>query len=501
MTSSTELLSERYGPAYKWLATITVIVGSLSMALSSTVVNVAVPDVMSAFDIPQSKAHWLATGFLAAMTAFMLLSAWALHTFGMRLAYGGGMVIFIVASVAGGLSPTEDLVILSRVVQGAMAGIIQPLAMVMIFHIFPPRQRGLGLGLYGLGAMLGPAIGPAMGGVLVDVFNWRAVFFLPVPTCLISLVLGFYFAPGRDAGTTRMRFDWLGFGLLSLFLLSLLWALSNGQRLGWQTPLIIGLLAVATATAVAFVYWELRARQPLLNVRIFTVPGFAAGSIISFVFGAGIFGSTYLIPLFVQEIQGFTPTAAGMLLLPAGLLMAMMFPLGGHISDRLSPFVPIGVGTVLFAVSCYILSLADVNTMLGVLVFWVIVGRIGMGLGFTPINAGALRILDYSQVSQGAGAVSFARQIGGALGVNLLSLILDRRTLYHARAMPDEEITQPLQLLGQTIDLQAYTRGFQDSFLVLGLLFMLALIPAWIMGRYMGGGKSAARVSSDQDGA
>ena len=513
MTSETERLYERYGPAYKWLATATVMLGTLSMTLATTIVNVAIPDIMGAFGIAQSEAQWLSTGFLAAMTAFMLLSAWALSAFGMRAAYIGAMVIFILSALAGGLSVNEDMVILSRVVQGAMAGIIQPLAMTIIFQVFPPHQRGLGMGIYGLGVILGPAIGPVLGGVLVDWFTWRAVFFLPLPTCLLGIVFALLFTAGREESGPRPGFDYLGFLLLCTFLVCLLWASSNGQRLGWDSMLIQGLFMGAVAALVAFIYWQLRSSEPLINVRIFAIPGFAAGSIIGFCFGAALFGTTYLIPLFVQEIQQFTPTKSGLLLMPAGLVMALSFPLAGHLSDRLPPHVPIAVGLVLIAVSCFALGWADVNTGFWVMALWIILGRVGMGLGLPSINTGSLSTLDFSLVSQGAGAVNFSRQLGGALGVNALSVFLDRRAWFHTEVMaqtqtpsnpmtqqllqqfqdlavrlgvpPDRLEPEALRFLGQMVYHQCYARGFQDSFLALGVVFLVALIPAWFMGRFV----------------
>ncbi|MCC5810985.1 MAG: DHA2 family efflux MFS transporter permease subunit [Ectothiorhodospiraceae bacterium] len=512
MTSETERLFAQYGPTYKWLATATVMLGTLSMTLATTIVNVAIPDIMGAFGIPQSKAQWLSTGFLAAMTACMLVNAWALHAFGMRAAYMIAMSVFILAAIMGGLSPNEDMVILSRVLQGAMAGIIQPLAMTVIFQVFPPHQRGLGMGIYGLGVILGPAIGPALGGVLVDWFSWRAVFFMPLPTCLIGMVFALFFTAGREESGPRPPFDWFGFLLLGTTLVSLLWALSNGQREGWDSVLIRGLLLLAVCTAIAFISWQLRARQPLLHVRIFATPGFAAGCVVGFAYGAGLFGTTYLIPLFVQEVQGYTPTVAGLLLMPAGLVMALSFPVAGILSDRLPPHVPIGIGLLLVSLSCYMLGLADINTGFWILALWIVVGRVGLGLGLPSINAGSLKTLDMRFVSQGAGAINFSRQLGGALGVNLLSVMLDRRSQYHADMLtetqtagnpvtrqwlaemqqylyaagvsPDRLMPETLRFLGEVVYREGYTRGFQDSFMALAAFFLVALVPAWIMGRY-----------------
>lgn len=507
MATRTDELFRRYGPAYKWFATATVMLGTLSMTLATTIVNVAIPDVMTAFGMAQSQAQWLSTGFLAAMTACMLLSAWALSAFGMRAAFIGAMVVFILAATAGGLSISSDMVIVSRVLQGAMAGVIQPLAMTVIFQVFPPRQRGLGMGIYGFGVILGPAVGPVLGGLLVDWYSWRAVFFLPLPTCALGIAFACLFAPGREDAGRRPSFDGRGFALLVAFLVALLWATSNGQRLGWSSPLILTLLGVAGAALAGFIAWQLRAREPLINVRMFRIPGFAAGSVVGFCFGAALFGTTYLIPLFAQEIQQFTAAESGFLLMPAGLFMAATFPLAGHLSDRLRPDVPIGAGLVLIAVSCFALGAAVATTAFWVLAGWIILGRVGMGLGLPAINTGSLRSLDFSLVSQGAGAVNFSRQLGGALGVNALSVLLDRRTWFHTgggdgRAAVEAMLPGPvpgawpgfaadqlepatMRLFIELAYLEGYTRGFQDSFFALGVVFLLALLPAWLMGRFV----------------
>lgn len=510
--STIESLFDRYGPAYKWLGTGTVMLGTLSMTLATTIVNVAIPDIMGNFGIAQTEAQWLSTGFLAAMSAFMLVSAWALQAFGMKAAYIGCLTVFMLASALGGISPHENLVILSRVVQGAMAGVIQPLAMTMIFQVFPARQRGLGMGIYGLGVILGPAIGPAVGGILVDWLNWRAVFFMPLPTCIMAIVFALFFAPDREEGAVSARFDWSGFAFLCLFLVSMLWALSNGQRLGWHSLTILGTALFALLTGTAFVVRELSAKAPLLNVSMFRVPGFAAGCVISFCFGAGLFGSTYLVPLFVQQIQGFTATASGLLLMPAGLVMALIFPIAGHMVDRFPAPGVIALGTVLLALSSYLMGLMDASTMSWVIIGWVVLSRVGLGFGMPAIGTGSLRALDISQVSQGSGAANFSRQLGGALGVNLLSVTLDWRTAGHARVLtdtqtsgnsqttelinqfqslaqaaglsPDQAGPAALAFLREAIHFQAYVKGFQDSFLILAAVFLVTLAPVWVMHRF-----------------
>src|SRR3546814_135110 len=178
-------LFARFGPAYRWLVTATVMMGTIATILTATIVNVALPDIMGAFGMGQDKAQLLSTGFLAAMTGTMLLNAWMVEAFGQRATFMLAVTVFIVASVIGGLAPAEGVLILARVLQGGAAGILQPLAMQVIFQVFPPEKRGSAMGIYGIGVVLAPALGPTLGGIMVDSFSWRYVFFMSVPFCLV----------------------------------------------------------------------------------------------------------------------------------------------------------------------------------------------------------------------------------------------------------------------------------------------------------------------------
>ena len=197
--SQVDRFFERYGPAYKWYATGTIMVATISVVLSTTIVNVAIPAVMGAFGISAVQAQWISTGFLAAMTATMLLADWADRAFGMRLTMNAAMGVFLAGSVVGGLAPNETMLTLARVVQGAAAGIVQPLAMIMLFKVFPPDKRGAAMGIYGVGVVLAPALGPWIGGVLMDAFDWRFVFYLGLPFAGVAILLSNLFLLMTDA--------------------------------------------------------------------------------------------------------------------------------------------------------------------------------------------------------------------------------------------------------------------------------------------------------------
>jgi len=504
-----ESLFARYGPNYRWLVTITAIMGTVATVLTATIVNVALPDIMGTFGMSQDQVQLLSTAFLAAMTGTMLLNAWLVDSFGQRATFTATLAVFIAASLLGGVAPNDSLLVLARILQGGASGILQPLAMQVVYQVFPPEKRGMAMGIYGFGVVLAPAVGPALGGMMVDNFSWRYVFFLAVPFCAVGLLLGLLFMPGRAGSEPIRRFDWAGFGLLSLALVTLLDGLSHGQRDGWQSHRVLVDFVLAAATGIGFIAWELRTPTPLLNPRLFTNRVFASASLVSLIFGAGLFGSTYLIPLFVQTIQGYTPTNSGLLLIPAGLMLALTFPVAGRLTDLAPAYAITVVGLLLFAVSSFLMTRADIDTPFWHLVWWIVIGRIGLALVIPAVSAGALKALPLTLLSQGSGAISFMRQFGGALGVNLLSIALERRTQFYVDTFASAQhagngatldllqrigavLSQSdlpttlleagaLHYVGQMVYVQGNTLGYRDSHFIVGAFFMAALLPALLM--------------------
>lgn len=510
-SETTETLFGRYGPGYRWLATVTVMLGTVAAVLTTTSVNVAIPDIMGAFGIGQDRAQWLSTGTLAAMTVGMLLNAWMMTSFGQRRTFVGALCIFVASLVLAGASPNESVLIFCRIVQGAVAGLLQPLSMYTLFRVFPPEQRGTAMGFFGMSVILGPALGPTLGGVMIDQFNWRYIFYVAVPVSAVAILMGSLFLPEREEAGPRVQFDWAGFLLLATALACLLTGLSNGQREGWHSDTILTLFTAAILAAIGFVAWELRTPQPLVNLKVLANPQFTGAAVVACLFGVGLFGSTYLVPLFVQTVQHMTPYAAGLMLMPAGLIMGALMPMAGYLSDRLPARSLIIAGLLCFAVSSWWLAGVDANMSFWTIAWCVIISRLGLSLIKPALNVAALRSLAPELLGHGAGMINFSRQLGGAFGVNVLSVILDRRTFFHSDAMtslqtaansatadllrqveallaqagasPDLQSAGALHYLGRVVYAQAYTMGFRDSFLIVAIIFVLGLIPAWIMGR------------------
>lgn len=485
--------------------------GTVSMLLASTAINVALPTIMGTFGIGPSQAAWLSTGFLASTSATMLVNAWAVESFGQRRTYVGAMIVFMLASAVGGFAVNEHMLVLARVLQGAMAGIIQPLAMLTIFQVFPLEERGRGMGIFGFGVVLAPALGPVLGGFLVDLFSWRAVFFVSLPVCAVAIFMGSLFLLPRQESGARPAFDRVGFVLLATALTSLLVGLSNGQRMGWDSLGLIALLGLGVVAAIGFVLWSSRHPKPLLNLNVYQSLTFACGSVLSFVLGMALFGTVFLVPLLVQQVQGLTATQAGVLLLPSGLLMAAAYPFTGRLADSPALHKPILAGLLALILSNLLMRQADVNTAFWTLTAWILLGRLGLALLMPSVSTGSMRGLPPPMLPQGSGSLNFSRQLGGAFGINLISLMLERRTEHHvtlfaqeltaashsaadlltqvgalyARAgVPSElQAVGALEYLARVVLAQGLTAAFHDAFLMLAFVYLFALIPALLMAR------------------
>jgi len=506
-----QVLAERYGPAYRWLVTVTGMTGVVSMVLAMTTVNVAVPDVMGAFGIGQDKAQWMSSAYMATMTAGMLINAWLTGIFGERRVFVGALFFFSAGALLGGSAPTEDALIFARVLQGFSAGVAQPLVMATIFTVFPPERRGMAMGVFGLGVVFAPAIGPTLGGLMIEYFSWRYVFFISLPFCVVAAGLGLLFMPTRRIPRQIPPFDWLGFALLCVALFGLMTGIADGQREGWASDTIVLRLAGGALAGVAFVLWELRTPRALLDVRIFANVEFSAAAMIAFIFGAGMMGSTYIIPVFVQTIIGFTPLLAGLMMMPAGLMLAVIFPLAGRLSDAMPASLMIIGGLLLFALGFVWMVSADVNTTFWTLVAMIMVSRLGLGFINPSLNASSLKALPADKVRQGSGVANFMRQLGGAFGINLMVAFFEIRTRFHADALTatqswDNQTTQrllhqverllqhaglpyqqqkamALDYLGTIVNLNAQIMAFSDTFIVVGAVALIALIPAAMLSR------------------
>lgn len=463
----------RHGPRYRWLLLVSVMVGVVASFMSSTIVNVAIPGLSQHFQLGQDRAQWVSSGFMVAVTVSMLTTPWLLARFGYRSTYAGAVLLLLAGGLMGGLASSYSLVLAARVLEGLAAGVLQPIPAIIILRAFAPHEQGRASGLFGMGVVMGPAIGPAVGGVLVDWFGWRSIFFMVVPFCLASLWLAWKYvpttAPGGAAASRSSQLDWRGMAIATVGTLCLL----NGLvELRGDTPVHgLALVALAALALVLFVAWQRRmvgrGREPLMTMGLFQYRAFAMGCVVAFIYGTALFGSTYLLPVYMQVALQLSASHVGSVMLPAGIVLGLTIAGVGRLADRQPTRLLVGTGLALLALSFAFMLVLDLGSSLWTLAGIVAIGRVGLGFILPSLNLGAMRPLAKALLPQGSSTISFLRQLGGAAGVSLCAVVLEWRLAAHG-----DSLTQPLSS-------PARLAAFNEAFLLLAALCLLALCAAW----------------------
>ena len=366
-------------PLYKWLIVISVMSDAFMVVLDTTVVNVALPKIMAGLGVNLQKIQWVVTAYMLTMAVMMPSVGWLSARIGNKVLFISSLAIFTVSSIFCGASWNADVLILFRAFQGVGAGALMPIAMVIIFETFQPEQRGFAMGIYGIGATFGPAIGPTLGGYLTEHFSWHLIFYINVPIGLLGIFLALIILP---AGKIKkgMTFDFWGFLTMAIGLGCLLTALSNGQLESWTSSYILTLFTVATFGLAAFFWIESRVSQPFIDLSVYGTFTYAMATTVFIIQGIGLYGSTFLIPMFFESMLGYTPLQAGILMLPMALVVAVVLPIAGRVADRMDGRIPIVFGVLFSAISLYWLSFVDLGTSRST-AYWMLIFR-GFGLGF-----------------------------------------------------------------------------------------------------------------------
>jgi EmrB/QacA subfamily drug resistance transporter len=456
-------LAERFGPGYRWRVLVTVMIGTVASIMASTIVNVAVPDMSRVFSLGQARAQWLSAGFMGAMTLSMLTTPWLLARYGYRHTYTGAVVLLMTGGIFGGFSPWFDLVLAARVAEGLAAGLLQPIPAIVVLHAFGPGERGKAMGIFGFGVVLAPAVGPSVGGILVEWFGWRSIFFVVTPFCIVAIAMALRYLPigapgGAPISRAGGRLDVVGLGLIAVAVLALL----NGMvhLHGASLDFGLALLACSIVATVGFIYHQRRGARPLMALGLFNHRVFAMGGAVAFIYGMALFGSTYLVPVFMQEALHLPPSQAGAVLLPAGLVLAATIPIAGRLADRIAVSRMVTAGLVLLAASFFLMLGVDTATSLALITLWAVIGRIGLGLIMPSLNLGSMHGIAQVLIAQGSSTINFLRQLGGAVGIGLVGNVLEWRLRAHAGA--------PLA-------------AYHETFALVGALTALAIVAAWQM--------------------
>jgi MFS transporter, DHA2 family, multidrug resistance protein len=450
----------RYGERYRWQVLAVVAVGLMAGILPSGSFVVAIPAVLKTFHGGQSSGQLIMTSFMVTNTIAMLPAPWLINRYGTRTCFMWTMVLLAITSVLGAFSPNFWFLIAMRAVQGACTGTLMPMNSIVVMRLFEPKDQGRAAGIMGLSITLAPAIAPTIAGVLVDYWGWRSVSLMPVPMCVLA-----WFAAARylpfPAETERVRFDLLGMVLLALLTLGWLGTVSNFTAHGTARYWLIGSLAILLLSAYAFWRHARAHAKPLIDLDTLRRRRVAMGVVVSFMLGFSIYGSAYLLPVYLQVALGMSATRAGAALAPGTLALAMSFPVAGFLLDTLSPRQVMLTGTLLFAVSWLALGAFGAQFSFLMFVCVLVISRVGHGFTNTPLNQAAMRGLKGGALTQASALLGYVRQLGGVCGIAMLASFIEWRAT----------------MLGDGA--AAHVRAFGEVFILVALLSICSIAAIW----------------------
>jgi len=421
-------------PNYKWWVLSVVMVGTFMVVLDSSIVNVALPKIMAAFGISIDKAEWVLNGYLIAFSVLLPASGWFADRFGYKRMFGLSLFIFTLGSFLCAIAWDENVLIIFRVFQGIGGGILMPVGMAAVLHEFPYEKRGTALGFWAIAAAGSVSFGPLIGGYLVDRFDWSSIFFINVPVGILGIFATW--AIIREYRAERSyAFDLLGFVSMSAFVVSLLLALADGNASwntgGWTSPFILTNIAIAIVSIAVFLVWEFTSKHPLIDLKLFKSFNYSMANAVFFIFGLSVFGSVFLLPLYLQNSLNYTPYQAGAVYLPMGLIMGIVAPIAGFLTDRMNPKIIAITGIFCLGWSWYLNGFLSLFSMPAQIMLPIYLRGLGMGLIFTPLSTIALTDIKRRDMAQASGLFNVIRQVGGSFGVAIIGTVLTERTLFH----------------------------------------------------------------------
>jgi DHA2 family multidrug resistance protein len=410
----------------KWIITITVIMASLLELIDTTIVNVALPDIMGNLGATLEDAGWLVTGYAVANVIVLPMSGWLGDRFGRKNYFLASILIFTAASYLCGQATSLTELILYRLLQGLAGGGLLSTAQAILMETWPREEIGMATALFGLGAVVGPTLGPTIGGYIVDNANWRYIFYVNIPVGAIAAFLVSMFVRESPMFAKGKPIDWWGILLLAVGVGSLQVVLEKGETEDWfQTPYIAFLTITTVLAGIGFIWRELSTDHPVVDFRILKDRSFAIGIISSFALGFALYGSVFIFPVFCQNLLHFTALQTGLILLPGGLATIIMMPFVGAMLKKGVPaqFMATG-GFILFFVFCWLLSNSTLESGTGDFFWPLIIRGIGMAILFVPLTTLAVQGLQGKQIGQGTGLNNMMRQLGGSFGVAILTTLI-----------------------------------------------------------------------------
>ena len=469
--------------------------------LDISVANVALPHIAGDLSASQDESTWTLTSYLVTNAVVMPISGWLAARFGRKRFFLTCIGGFTVASLLCGLAPNLAALVLLRAIQGAAGGGLQPTGQAILTDAFPEEKRGIATAVYGVAAVLAPAIGPSVGGWITDNYEWRWVFLINVPVgAILIFLIGFLVrTPNEDASGSagRSAVDWAGFGFITLSLGCLQIVLDRGQEDDWFASGLITTLTLTSAIAfVLLIWWELGHRHPMVDLQLFKRRDFSVAFALMFMLGFMILGSTYLLPAFVQSLMGYRATEAGEIIAPGGLVLIVLFPLIGRILNKVDLRILTAIGVVCCATAIWWMTNFYLQVSFGTFAFARAIQAVGLAFLFLPINALAFRGIPKDRTNYASALINLARNFGGSVGISFASTLVTRRSQFHQSHITEHlqplnpafndftrQLAQVTHGTGADITAQTYRLAVQqasvlsylDAFKAIALLFLLLL--------------------------
>ncbi len=443
----------------KWLVAVAVALGALLEVVDTSIVNVALTNMQNAFGATLTQVSWVVSSYAVANVIILPLTAWLGYRFGKKRYFIWSLIGFTVASMLCGVAPNLPILIAARVLQGLMGGGLLAKAQAILFETFPKSEQAAAQGFFGIIVIAGPTIGPTLGGYLTTNVSWRWIFYINLPIGIAAVMMCIAMLP---ADTTEPRkqtpVDWTALALLATGLGCLQTMLEEGQSEQWfDSPFICVMAAAAAFGLVLFVQRQLSSPSPIVDLRVLRYRSLWAGSMLSIVVGMALYGAIFAIPIFAQSFLGYTAQDTGLLLLPSALCSAMMMPIASKLLGKFDPRVLLVCGMLVLIASMQ--SLGNMSPQTGEAnMFWPLILRsIGTALMFLPLSMATMGPIPKQDISAASGFYNLTRQLGGSIGVALLSTLLERREAFH-RAVPIEKLSSSdAQVVGR---LASYTAKF-----------------------------------------
>jgi DHA2 family multidrug resistance protein len=413
-----------------WGVIIVVILGTFMAMLDSSIVNVGLPKMMAVFNASQDEIEWILTAYLLTLGVVMPVSGYLGDALGYKRTFISALILFMSGSALCGMAWNLKAMIIARIIQALGGGLMQPLGMALLFKTIPREKMGLIMGYFGLSAMVAPAIGPFLGGYLVDYLNWRMMFYINIPIGIINLIMATSILK-ETAIIKGSQFDKWGLIFSSCGFFCLLLGLSKAASKGWSSPLIIGLIVTAVLSLVLFVIVELKHPMPILELRVFNNYVFTISSIISCIVAMAIMGGVFLIPLFIQNVLGFSATVSGLTVLPAAVASGIMMPISGRIYDKMGARMLGIVGLAVTTFSTFMMKGFNLSTSLVVIAGWFALRSLGMGLCNMPIGTAGMNTVPPSLVGKASALTFTIKQVSASFGIAIFTTVLQQREIFH----------------------------------------------------------------------